>query len=184
MSRLALRMSGPIPESTHAKIEYQYSLRVNSMLSHQTAIRNTLEYVHLVSSSPTLSDDDLIAKLTAGGLSETDAEKLIVFVPAAFGWALLQKAGVRNFPGTYVLLPADGSRRSRALATEHYFTAALALATETLSVGWSEDLTRAAFEVVVARSAELGAANKLLAGDQPLAAAQVSPFVVFGFDWP
>jgi hypothetical protein len=87
--------------------------------------------------------------------------------------------GLQSFPSYYVALDKLGKEAKLPIATEHYFTAALELAWEALEHGWTPVLTRERFESLVNRSAELGAANRLLNSGKALADAKLLPLRLF-----
>jgi len=86
--------------------------------------------------------------------------------------------GLASFPSHYIALAEHGREVSLPVAQEHYFTAALQLAYQTLEQGWSEQLSRAAFEAVISRSAEMAAANQLLSQGLSFAEATLQPLRV------
>jgi len=122
---------------------------------------------------------ELVATLERGGFSHVQAEKLCAFVPSAFAWALLKRMGLQSFPSYYTVLDGAGKEVRLPLDGEPYFTAAVQLASKTIENGWTSVLTRKNFECVVNRSAELGAANKLLDSGRSLATAELLPLRVF-----
>ena len=130
---------------------------------------------------PAKSELEIIERLKAKGYSEVHAEKLNVFVPSAFAWALLKRMGVSTFPNHYIALTHDRREKQLPLAQEHFFTAALQLAYQTLEQGWTESLSRQTFETVLSRSAEMSAANQALNADESLAGASLQALRVFRF---
>lgn len=132
-----------------------------------------------MAANPEASEDEVVRVLQERGYSPSSAEKLNVFVPSAFSWALLRRMGVRSFPSYFVAIDVRGAEVQLPIAGEHYFTAALELAYTTLENGWSEDLSRQAFETVASRSAEMGAANKTLTAGESLEGASLQPLKVF-----
>jgi hypothetical protein len=150
-----------------------------SNLTHAAARNAVLVVVDVIEKSPSISELELVGVLEREGFPHLHAEKLCVFVPSAFAWALLKRMGLRSFPDHYVALDRLGSEAELPIATEHYFTAALELACETLDRGWTPILTRERFECVANRSAELGAANKLLNSGKALTDAKLQPLRVF-----
>jgi hypothetical protein len=140
-------------------------------LDHATALAGVADAVSVMVSKPDASEAEVVRLLQQQGYSVAAAEKLNFFVPSAFSWALLRRMGVKSFPNHYVALDARGSEVELPIGKEHYFTAALQLAYITLEEGWSEKLPREAFEAVVSRSAEIGAANKALGQNDSLEGA-------------
>ena len=154
---------------------------MTSPSGHESALKAVRDTTWVMVSSPSASEDEIVIRLTGLGYSATGAEKLNAFVPSAFAWVLLRRLGVGIFPSHYIALDADGTEVSIPVAREHYFTAALQLAFETLEHGWSDDLPREAFEAVIARSAEMNAANKALNEGASIAGAAIQPLRVFRF---
>jgi hypothetical protein len=150
-------------------------------ISHSTALLGVLDAVRLMAELPAKSEQEIVERLRAMGYSEVHAEKLNVFVPSAFAWALLKRMGVSAFPNHYIALTRDRREKQLPLEQEHFFTAALQLASQTLEEGWTEGLSRQTFETVIARSAELNAANKALNEGDSLAGASLQPLRVFRF---
>lgn len=142
------------------------------------AVRDAMR---VIASAREASEDDIVTRLTDLGYSASNAEKLNAFVPSAFAWVLLRRMGVTSFPSHYIALDAGGREVNVPIAGEHYFTAALMLAFETLEGGWSESLSREQFEAVIARSADMNAANKALNAGDSIAGAALQPLRVFRF---
>jgi hypothetical protein len=162
-------------------VTFTLAITMTSSIGHESAMQAVRETTRIMASARDASEDDIVNRLTAMGYSTSSAEKLNVFVPSAFAWALLRRMGVESFPSHYVALDADGSEVNVPVAREHYFTAALKLAFETLESGWSEDLSREKFEAVTARSADMDAANKALNAGVSIAGAALQPLRVFRF---
>jgi hypothetical protein len=135
--------------------------------------------VNTIAERSAISELELVAVLESRGFSHVEAEKLCAFVPSAFAWALLERMGVQSFPSYYTAVDKTGREIQLPLDREPYFTAALQLASETIKNGWSPILTREKFERVANRSAEMGAANKLLHSGGSLAGAELLPLRVF-----
>jgi hypothetical protein len=151
------------------------------LLTHEQARSAVLTVVNIVSKSPRLRDLELILALEAEGFSHLHAEKLCVFVPSAFGWALLKRMGLRSFPSHYVVFNRLGAEVELPIAREHYFTAALQLGFEILERGWTPYLTKETFTNVLVRSAECGVLNKFLNSGKSLADAKLLPLRVLQF---
>lgn len=137
--------------------------------------------MRIMASARSASEDEIVKRLTGLGYSASSAEKLNVFIPSAFAWALLRRMGVESFPSHYVALNALGGEVNLPVASEHYFTAALNLAFETLEGGWNEELSREQFEAVIARGAEMDAANNALNIGKSIAGAALQPLRVLRF---
>jgi hypothetical protein len=144
------------------------------------ATQGVLDTVAAIAASPGITEGGLSSLLQSKGYSAVHAEKLSVFVPSAFACAMLHKMGI-PLAQHYVALSHDGKEVSLPVAQERYFTAALGLAHDALENGWSPALPRKAFEHIISRSAEMGAANKALNQGIPLAGASLQPLSVFRF---
>jgi hypothetical protein len=106
-----------------------------------------------------LDDGALRRELMTIGMSERDAQRLLAFVPLAFGRVLVDKLPIR-FPETVIVIERGTERESR-LADEPLFTLAIDLARR-------GTLTRDQFSALALRSAEMRALNKALnAGSKP-----------------
>jgi hypothetical protein len=158
--------------------ETTFAITMTSSIGHELAVQAVRETTRVMASAHGASEADIVNRLTGLGYSASNAEKLNVFVPSAFAWALLRRMGVESFPSHYVALDAGGGEVNVPVASEHYFTAALRLAFETLEGGWNEDLSREQFEAVIARSADMNAANKALNAGESIAGAALQPLRV------
>ena len=104
-------------------------------------------------------DDDIVHSLTASGVAAPLAERVIAFVPLAFGRVLLSGLGIR-FSDDYLLPKADGTMVTLPLKGQPVYTAARANAL------WMK--TGQDFGPVAMRSSEFSAVNNALnAGSQP-----------------
>jgi len=154
---------------------------MHAPLGHEVARQGVIDTVHIVDASPDASESELVTALEAKGYSHLHAEKLCAFVPSAFAWALLRKMGLDSFPSTYIATSLGGDDVQLPIAHEHYFTAALELASHTLAHGWTDEVSKQAFDAVARRSAELNAANQLLEAGKQLRGATLQPLRVLGF---
>lgn len=157
------------------------AIKMTSSIGHESAMQAVRDTTCVMASARDASDDEIVNRLIDLGYSDSSAEKLNAFVPSAFAWALLQRMGVASFPNHYIALDAGGGEINVPVESEHYFTAALKLAFETLEGGWSEVLSREQFEAVVARSAEMNAANNALNSGESIAGATLKPLRVLRF---
>jgi hypothetical protein len=132
---------------------------MNESMDHAYAIRGVLDTVKIIAASSKVSEDELVHSLEGLGYTTTQAEKLNAFVPSAFSWALLKRMGLESFPSNYVVISNAGREVPLPIASEHFFTAALHVAYYTLEQGWSDELSHAAFEATISRSAEMEAAT-------------------------
>jgi len=133
-----------------------------------------LETVKLMRAERGLDDEEIIERLTGTGTNRTTAAKLVAFVPSAFVMVLLGKSGAR-FPATFGAKAADGDWVRVQYLAEPIFRAALAMAREAYQQGV---LTREDYEGAALRSAEWGAAWKLISGGGKLEAAIFGSAVV------
>jgi hypothetical protein len=148
--------------------------------SHSRASDRVLTVVDLIGERPDRSDDDIVQALVRDGVAKVDAELLVRFVPAAFTWVLLRKMGVSSFPCTFIVYDREQRPVELPIASEHYFTSALLIAYDVTTHGFSARISRAAFESVVSRSAEMAAANKALEAGEDLAGGTRGPPVLLG----
>jgi hypothetical protein len=153
---------------------------MNENAEHRLAVVAAVKTAQLIAQYPDASDEELIAKIKALGVSEVEAYKLCFFIPSAFTWALLKKMGLTSFPSTYIVEEVNGEETELPIAGEHYFTAALSIAVETVENGWSEEMPRTCFEKVIGRSPEMGALNKFLAAGHALSDAKLLPLRLYG----
>ena len=150
------------------------------MLTHEKAIDGVLRVITLVAARPEISDASLVASLEQQGFSYVHAEKLCIFVPCAFAWAVMMRLGLKSFPSDYIAMNASKQEVKLPIANEHYFTAALDIANRTLENGYNLVLTKKVFQDMVTRSAEFGAANKLLNAGKSLKDAELLPLRLLG----
>jgi hypothetical protein len=130
--------------------------------------------VDIIGKSPNISELELVAALEREAFSHVHAEKLSVFVPSAFAWALLKRMGVQSFPSHYTAIDRFGKGVNLPIAKEQYFSAALQLACDTLEHGWSPVLTKEDFQRVVVRSAEYGTLDKALRAGKSVVGAKLA----------
>jgi hypothetical protein len=149
---------------------------------HGIAMQGVLDTLRIVQARPEIDEDELVSALQRQGYSPLQSEKLNAFVPSAFAWAMLKRMGVESFPSHYITFAKSGQEVQLPLAQEHYFSAALLLAYQTLEEGWSDELPRSTFEAVIGRSAEMGAANQALSSGSSLAGCALQSLRVFRFD--
>ena len=144
-------------------------------VDHEAALKAVLDVVDILQAQPSVSDDDVVRSLRIRGYSLNEAERLNALIPSAFSWVQLRRMGMSEFPNTYLAYDRSGSEIPIPVATDHYFTAALHLAYEALENGWSEVLSRSAFEAVLTRSAAMNAANRALNDGASIEGAQLQP---------
>ena len=98
-------------------------------------------------------------------MPKLDSELLVRFVPMAFTWMVLRKLGVSSFPSSFIVFDQRERPVELPIAREHYFASALVIADDVVNHGFSNRITRATFEAIIARSAEMDSANMALADD-------------------
>jgi hypothetical protein len=128
--------------------------------SHEAALERVMRVIDLIAARPDISDEDVVASLVRDGVGEVDAELLIRFVPAALSFALLKLMGLSKFPSTYQVQNGAGQWVELPLAAEHYFSTALGVGYDVTTRGYTERLSKAAFQAVTMRSAEMHAVNQ------------------------
>ena len=111
-------------------------------------------YLGLADKAPDAHDQDLAEGLVSLGLSRDQAERVVAFVPMAFGRQLLSSSAA-TFSDTFEIHDANTGRRARGVfSTEPLYRAAVRYAGE-----HPEDET---VILIGERSAEVRAARKLL----------------------
>jgi len=143
--------------------------------SHDLAMERVLLTVNHLRSDPEIDDEILANALQNQGVPRVDAELLVLFVPIAFTWAILKKMGVSSFPSTYLVANCNDQTVELPISREHYFSTALHLAHHTTEYGYTDAVTRDGFEAIIARSAEMNAANKALREGADIAGSTVGP---------
>jgi hypothetical protein len=128
--------------------------------SHTEAFERVMRVIDLIAARPDISDEDAVTDLVRDGIGEVDAELLIRFVPCALSFALLKLMGLSNFPSTYQVQNSAGQWVELPLGAEHYFSAALGVGYDVTTRGYTERVSKAAFQTVTMRSAEMNAVNQ------------------------
>ncbi len=121
-------------------------------------------------------DGDLINMLMEAGHPREFAERLVAFLPIAFGRVVIAHIGEMDLSDEY-LVTETNSRHS--LLNEPVYTSALAFATGAYQSGI---LSRDCFSAVATRSAELSAVNRALNKGADLHGASMGPVVLFGYE--
>ena len=96
-------------------------------VTHTEARNASLAVVNIVARSPKISELELVAALEGEGFSHLHAEKLCVFVPSAFAWALLKRMGLQSFPNHYLALDSFG-KEVQLVATDKLLRSGKSLA--------------------------------------------------------
>lgn len=104
--------------------------------------------------------------LAESGLERTEGDVAIELVVTAFGWAILRRMGVNNFPSVFVIDQPAGEQVELKVAEAHLFTAALGLAVDLFENGYTASLSKDGVAAIIAASAEVGAVSKAL-NDNP-----------------
>src|SRR5262249_54458641 len=114
--------------------------------SHEEALERVMRVIDLIAARPDISDEEVVAALVRDGIGEVDAELLIRFVPCALSFALLKLMGLSKFPSTYQVQDRAGQWVELPLAAEHYFSAALGVGYDITTSGYTERISKAAFQ--------------------------------------
>jgi hypothetical protein len=152
-------------------------------VSHEVALERVMRVIDLIAGRPDISDEDAVAALVRDGVSEVDAELLIRFVPSALSFALLKLMGLSKFPSTYQVQNTTGQWVELPLAAEHYFTAALGVGNDVTTRGYTDRVSKAAFQAATMRSAEMHAVNQYFESGgtrEGLAGSKLGPPTLIG----
>jgi hypothetical protein len=128
--------------------------------SHEEALERVMRVIDLIAARPNLTDEEAVAALVRDGVGEVDAELLTRFVPCALAFALLKLMGLTKFPSTYQVQNSAGRWVDLPLAAEHYFSVALGVGYDITTRGYTERISKPAFQAVTMRSAEMNAVNQ------------------------
>ena len=128
--------------------------------SHDVALERVMRVIDLIAARPDISDEEAVAALVRDGIGEVDAELLIRFVPCALSFALLKLMGLNKFPSTYQVQNSAGQWVELPLAAEHYFAATLGVGYDVTTQGYTQRVSKAAFQALTMRSAEMSAVNR------------------------
>jgi hypothetical protein len=131
-----------------------YSVRIFVVLDGGFDTSRAVAALHRLADRP---DEEIVRALVAEGASPAHAEKLVDFVPIAFGRPVLKRLGVRA-EGEGVIV-VGGAERTFRLTDDPVFADALALANEAYTRG---AIAPDVFKSVVMRGAELRAVNEAL----------------------
>ncbi len=124
------------------------------------AVRKGIEdTMRTIEADPQRDDEAIVDELRKLGYSKVQAEKLGAFVPIAFAWPVLERAGVETFPTTYWVKAQDGTKVERPLAGEPYFVAAHDMAKRAVASRWSADISKDRYYAVARRSGEWNAVS-------------------------
>jgi hypothetical protein len=118
---------------------------------------------------------ELISKLVQGGLGEDEAERVVAFLPIAFGRVVISQVGEVRFSRTYM---TEDTGREFELDAEPIYCLALEVAKESYASGI---LGRERFSEIATRSAELQAVNKALNAGVKVDGSETHPVLFFGY---
>jgi hypothetical protein len=113
--------------------------------------------VELLRRCPELDDQQLYRALTAKGVGNPTAARLVVLIPIAYGRIILQRAGARLSP-TFREKGSQGISNERALTSEPLWEPIITFAKNEVAQGASSQ----EIMLIAGRSAEFEAANQLL----------------------
>jgi hypothetical protein len=119
-----------------------------------------MRVIDLIAARPDITDEEVVADLVRDGIGDVDAELLIRFDPCALSFALLKLMGLGKFPIAYHVQNSAGQWVELPLAAEHFFSAALRVGYDVTTRGYTERVSREAFQAVTLRSAEMHAVNQ------------------------
>ena len=128
--------------------------------SHAEAVEIVLRVIDLIGARSDITDGELVEALMQSGVGKVDAELVIHFVPCAMSFALLKLMGVAKFPRAYRVYNSARELVEFPLEAEHFFTAALCLGYDITTQGYTERISKATFQAVTLRSAEMDAVNQ------------------------
>jgi len=127
--------------------------------SHDVALERVMRVIDLIGARPDITDEDAVALLVRDGIGDVDAELLVRFVPIGLAFALLKLMGLSKFPSIFQVQDSGGKWVELPLAAEHYFSVALSVGYDVTTMGYTERISKATFQAVSMRSAEMNAVN-------------------------
>jgi hypothetical protein len=92
------------------------------------ALARVMRVIDIIVGRPDTRDDEVVTLLVGEGVDRVDAELLIRLVPCALSYPVLERLGVTSGFSFYIVRTVTGRVVHMPLASEHYFTAALAWA--------------------------------------------------------
>jgi hypothetical protein len=140
--------------------------------STDAALRRGVDaMVAFLHAAPTADDEAIVRHVTEQGMTESQATKLVQFVPIAFTRFLYRSAGVRFAPD-YVVLGSDGQIAARRMvATEPAFREAWSHCEEAATRAVGDEY----FISIAARSGGYRALQDLIRQGSKLAGIMTSP---------
>ncbi|UTY59839.1 hypothetical protein [Massilia sp. erpn] len=121
-------------------------------------------------------DGELVKMLVGHGLPLESAERLVAFLPIAFGRRVIRQLGAVKFSDSFSIRDKVGLFQ---LSEEPIYRMAVEVAE---SISDYPGVSREAFSAVALRSAELSAANKALNAEESIDGAEFGPVVFWGYD--
>jgi hypothetical protein len=149
---------------------------------HRIAEQRIYQFVQVIAQSPEADDDTVVESLVKIGLPRIDAELLLAFIPSAFAWIVMQKMGLESFPSTFYLCDEKDVETEYLLSSQHYFSSALLIAEDIFSNGYTPQISKALYQSIALRSAEMNATNSLLKAGKSLKGAKLQPLRLYRID--
>jgi hypothetical protein len=121
-----------------------------------------------------LDDDDLVRQFVGRGWTPALSERLVAFIPIAFGRVYLADAPPRFATDYLIEDPSSGDRQRRAFSGEPIYALAMELAQRWSSSGTSRDV-----ESIALRSGEVECVRTLVAdGSSPTDIGMTEPILL------
>lgn len=116
-------------------------------------------------------DDEQVAQLMSVGFEESEAHRLVAFLPMAFSRPVLEGLGVQHFSSTVSAWKADGTEVKVKLAHQPEFIGALRLARSHQRKGVMDHRV---YRLIAESSAEIDAVSKALNAEDDLRGAAIA----------
>lgn len=149
---------------------------------HHVAERGVAQFIEIMAQHPTADDDAFVEMLVGKGVQPLDAELLLAFVPSAFAWTLFKKMGLQKFPNTFFICDEHEHHQEYGLSSQHYFAAALNLAWNVVTHGYTAFINKSVFQAIATRSAELNATNSALNAGERVEDLTLLPLTLYRID--
>ncbi|MEO0826057.1 MAG: hypothetical protein AAFY67_10390 [Cyanobacteria bacterium J06642_9] len=123
-----------------------------------------------------------VALLVREGLTQLEANIAFDLIPIAFGWALLRKMGIEEFPSVFILRNENLEDQEVPVSSSHIFTAALSIAFDIFTRGYTDDFPKDLVTALCFESADVNAVSKALKADPniDLSASKLTT-ILFGY---
>lgn len=108
------------------------------------------------------SEESLLSVLAKEFGNNLTARKIYYFLPITFGWALLRRMGIENFPNTFKALNMNNTEVEFNVSEQEIFMGSLTLAFNIFEHGYTEIITQEVVTELINRSAEVDAVNRAL----------------------